>query len=115
MEAHGLLNSGDLSGVGTLVAGLDNIFAITGSGAVYGWGSNANGVLGIGSTTEQNVPITSGFTNVSSFSAGTNFSFACAVNTSGAVYCAGYNVNSELGNNTSGGTYYSPVGVYGFY
>jgi alpha-tubulin suppressor-like RCC1 family protein len=115
MEAHGLLNSGFLSGITSVMAGSTYIYAINSSGTAYAWGNNTNGNLGIGTTAQQNVPVVSGFTNVTSMAAGLNYSFTCAVNSSGAVRCVGDNTASELGNNTSGGQVTTPVSVYGFH
>jgi len=93
-----------------------------GDGAVFCWGANDFGQLGIGTsgvdpvTTPVQVhgPGDSGFlTGVSSVSAGSNH--ACAVMTNGDLYCWGDNTYGQLGINTSGISAYSyvPIQVHG--
>jgi len=75
---------------------------LTTSGGVYCWGSNENGELGDGSSTNSAapVPVTGGlsFVNVSAAEI-----FACGVTTGGAAYCWGDNRDGELGNGSTAG------------
>jgi alpha-tubulin suppressor-like RCC1 family protein len=76
------------------------------SGRAYCWGDNSDGELGNGSTTSSSVPVavvTSGVLSgvtLSEITAG--FFFTCALSTTGAVYCWGFNADGELGNNSTG-------------
>lgn len=98
--------SGVLSGktVTAITAGDQHSCAIANS-AAYCWGSNANGQLGNGGTTNSSVPVTvtaatgllSGRT-VTAISAGT--SHTCAV-ADGLAFCWGLNTSGRLGDNTT--------------
>jgi len=75
------------------------------SGKAYCWGDNSDGELGNGSTTSSRVPVavvTSGVlagVTLTQITAG--FYFTCALSTTGAVYCWGFNADGELGNNST--------------
>jgi alpha-tubulin suppressor-like RCC1 family protein len=89
------------SGVVDVAAGLDDTCAVTSAGAVLCWGQNTYGQLGDNSTTQSLVPaavqgLSSGFTTVS-----VGDSHACAVASTGAVWCWGYNANGQLGNSST--------------
>jgi alpha-tubulin suppressor-like RCC1 family protein len=75
------------------------------SGKAYCWGDNSDGELGNGSTTSSTVPVAvvasgvlAGVT-LTQITAG--FFFTCALSTTGAVYCWGFNADGELGNNST--------------
>ena len=75
--------------------------ALLSTGAVKCWGSNSNGQLGDGTTTERHTPVT-----VSSLSSGvasisTGKASTCAVKTDASLFCWGYNANGQLGNGTT--------------
>ena len=75
--------------------------ALDSSGALKCWGRNNYGQLGDGTTIERHTPVDvvgldSGVKTVSG--GGTN---SCAVNSSGAVKCWGYNFNGQLGDGTT--------------
>jgi alpha-tubulin suppressor-like RCC1 family protein len=78
--------------------------ALDSAGAAYCWGNNVNGQLGDGTMTSSDVPVavdTSGVLAgkiLTQISAGYNGT--CALDTAGAVYCWGGNVNGELGDGT---------------
>ncbi len=93
--------SGLTSGVLSISAGTLFSCALTSSHGVKCWGSNASGKLGIGSTTNSNIPVdvtglTSGATAVSAGSW-----FACALTNSGSIKCWGYNGSGDLGDGTT--------------
>jgi alpha-tubulin suppressor-like RCC1 family protein len=75
------------------------------SGKAYCWGDNSDGELGNGGTTSSSVPVavaTSGLlagVTLTQITAG--FFFTCALSTTGAVYCWGFNADGELGNNST--------------
>ncbi|MBI3774575.1 MAG: hypothetical protein HY273_03320 [Gammaproteobacteria bacterium] len=99
-----------LSGqVTALTAGPTHTCAATSVGDVQCWGSNSNGELGNGSTlpntsiTPVTVPGLSGM--VTALQAG--YLYTCALSSSGAVQCWGYNYNGQLGNGST--SYISPA------
>jgi hypothetical protein len=100
------------SGVASISAGFDNACAVTTSGAAYCWGDNSNGQLGNGSTTNSLVPVavTGLSSGVASISAGNGLT--CAVTTSGAAYCWGWNGEGDLGIGSTTGSLV-PVAVTG--
>ncbi|GEM_PF-1885101 len=64
--------------------------------ALYAWGLNSNGQLGIGNNTDVNVPTRAGiYTNWSSISSG-NF-HTIGINTDGEIWTWGYNNYGQLG------------------
>ena len=80
--------------------------AVTTTSAMYCWGHNVNGELGNNSTTQSNIPVqvvgvggTGLLSGIASIAAG-GF-HTCAVSTTGAVYCWGYNGYGEIGNNST--------------
>ena len=79
-------------------AGYYHTCAVLDDGSLKCWGSNGNGQLGIGSTTQQTTPqsvsLGTGRTAVS-VSAGSNH--ACAVLDDGSLKCWGSNGNGQLG------------------
>ena len=89
------------SGVASLEVGSHNACAVTVSGGAKCWGYNGNGQLGNNSTIDSLVPadvygLTSG---VASLEMGGYHT--CAVTVSGGAKCWGYNVNGQLGNNST--------------
>ncbi len=99
--------SGVLSGVilTQIVAGYFFTCALSGAGAVYCWGFNADGELGNNSTANSSVPVAvsrsgvlSGVT-VTQITADSGYN-ACALGSNGLAYCWGRNSDGQLGNNT---------------
>ena len=87
----------------SITAGDSHTCALLNTGAVNCWGSNGDGQLGNGNTTDSSVPVavaafTDGVTAVS-ITAGSYHT--CAVLNTGAVNCWGYNGFGQLGNNTN--------------
>lgn len=117
----GTSGSGALTGVAKVAVGGMHMLALSQAGTVYAWGNNAEGELGIGSTTPSQsaipVQVLSGaqgggtyLHDVAQVSAGEMY---CAVvTTGGSVYTWGYNANGQLGNNTTTDSA-SPVQVLG--
>jgi alpha-tubulin suppressor-like RCC1 family protein len=89
------------SGVASISAGVNHSCAVITSGAAYCWGDNSAGQLGNNSTTNSSVPVAvTGFSSgVASITAG--FNYSCAVTTSGAAYCWGFDSAGQLGSNTT--------------
>ena len=102
LEPEELLGEGEfaLSVVDKLDLG--NYFAtsLLSDGTVYTWGSNGNGQLGDGTTTNRRTPVQlTGLSNIVDVSGG--YSHACAVDSSSTVYCWGVNGYSKLGDGTT--------------
>ena len=94
-----------------LAAGAVHTCGVTSAGAAYCWGSNFDGQLGTGSTTDSPIPVlVSGALQFSALAAGG--SHTCGLTSSGAAYCWGSNASGQLGNGsiTSSST---PVAVSG--
>jgi len=99
---HGVGNIGFLQNIVAIGGGSYHIFAITNTGAVYGWGLGATGALGNGGTSNQSTPVqltglTTGFIAVAA--GGDPFSpHGMALKNDGTIWAWGYNASGELGN-----------------
>ena len=97
----------DVAGLGAelsaISAGLNHTCALTRSGGVKCWGTNSYGELGDSTDTDQfsaEPHDVSGLTSgVIAIAAGADFS--CAVTSSGAAKCWGFNVAGQLGDGTT--------------
>lgn len=89
------------SGVAALSVGHMHSCALTTSGAVKCWGSNTDGQLGDGSTTNRLEPVeVMGLdSGIAAISAGVTHS--CALTTTGGVQCWGGNATGQLGDGTT--------------
>jgi alpha-tubulin suppressor-like RCC1 family protein len=85
-----------------VAAGWDQSLALTSTGAVYAWGYNAFGQLGVGTTKQSDVPLLVHLPAgviATAIAAGKYHSLA--VTSTGAVYAWGYNASGQLGNNST--------------
>lgn len=82
----------------TISVGHDHVIAIKTNGALWSWGSNANGQLGINSTTSKSFPIQAGIDlDWVKISAGSNHN--SAIKSNGQIFVWGRNLYSALGVN----------------
>jgi large repetitive protein len=87
-----------LNDIAQIAAGQNHACAVTNAGAALCWGDNSKGELGNGSVNGSDIPVpVSGLSsNVSTISAGSEFT--CAVTTSEAAMCWGEGGAGQLGN-----------------
>ncbi|HAU28621.1 MAG TPA: hypothetical protein DCW68_00710 [Rhodospirillaceae bacterium] len=75
------------------------------NGALYCWGDNSNGKLGIGTTTKSTIPVQVGpptdkwSSGVTAVAAGPDFT--CGIRNTGALYCWGTNYYGNLGDGSA--------------
>jgi len=100
-----------------IAAGTNHTCAIASNDQVYCWGSNANGRLGDGTTTNSYTPVAVQLgdrPNLTVKQIAVGDRHTCAIASNDRVYCWGYNIWGQLGDGTGGppGTYKStPVAV----
>ncbi len=83
-----------------VTAGNSHFLGIRSNGTLWSWGSNSNGQLGDGTTTDHQMPMQVGTdTNWAKIGAGYTHSFA--IKTDGSLWAFGSNVNGELGDGTN--------------
>lgn len=99
--------TGALSGktIKSISTGGSTTCAIASDDKVYCWGSNSNGQLGIGSTTQSTVPVAVDTTGVLNGKTMTSVSvgwlFTCALSSENLTYCWGSNSAGQLGDNST--------------
>lgn len=127
-NAKGSLGQGNTtnrSSPGAVVGGLTwqqvittlngGVLGVTTAGVAYGWGSNANGQLGVGNTVARSSPVAvlGGLTFAKLYSTNNGVGPSVwGITTSGAAYGWGINTNGQLGDGTTT-VRSSPVAVVG--
>jgi alpha-tubulin suppressor-like RCC1 family protein len=91
-----------------IVSGGDHTLALTSEGRVYAWGSNGYGQLGDNTTTNRNAPVavntvsgTSALFGKTVMALATGEGHSLALCSDGTLAAWGYNLDGELGDNTS--------------
>jgi alpha-tubulin suppressor-like RCC1 family protein len=113
-QVFSLTKTSDQVVEGAYVAQAANTTCAVKLGRVYCWGTNSSQAFGTGNTTLSATVTPAAATPVLTAAntilenvvdiQGYGYTF-CAVNTSGALYCWGYNANGQLGNGASTGSY----------
>ncbi len=119
VPVSGVGGKGCLSGITAIAAGTSYMLALTSSGNVYAWGSNASGQLGNNSTTSSTTPVEvlgvggSGYLGQSSpvVAIAANGSTSYALTQAGNVYAWGAGSSGQLGNKTTTTSQTTPVEV----
>lgn len=97
-------------------ASYDSIWFLTSTGTVYGCGSNANGQLGNGNTTQQTSPVQcgtiTGITQLSVSDSGT-LPHVVALKSDGTIYTWGANGNGQCGQGNTTTPINTPTAVSG--
>jgi alpha-tubulin suppressor-like RCC1 family protein len=93
-----------------ITAGYSSSFALKSDGSLWGWGYNNAGQLGIGTFTNQNVPVQIGSGNNWS-SVYANGSYTHAIKADGTLWAWGENAYDQLGNGSGGFGVYVPAPV----
>lgn len=83
-----------------VTGGSDRTYAWTATGALYAWGYNGSGQLGIGNTVQKLTPtLVPSLTNVTKVVAG--LSHALALRSDNTLWSWGFNANGQLGDGTN--------------
>lgn len=117
VQVLGVGGSGTLSDVSQVSAGGNHTCVLKNDSSVFCWGANNDGRLGDNTTIQRNAPVqVLGVGGIGMFSGVTQLtshgSHNCALRTDGGVYCWGFNISGELGDNTTSDRHV-PVQVLG--
>jgi alpha-tubulin suppressor-like RCC1 family protein len=101
-----------------VAVGYQHACALDNTGLVYCWGDDTYGELGNNSTTSTLYPATAVYTTGTTMAGQTivaitaGSGFTCALDSTGLVYCWGYGVNGQLGDNGTPTSQDVPASVY---
>jgi len=96
-KANGISFNG--TGEGRIAASTDTVY-LKSDGTVWAWGSNSNGQLGNGSTTDSAIPVqVSGLSSMIAIAAGN--SHTVAMQNFGSIWTWGSNSNGQLGDGST--------------
>ena len=122
VQVVGSNGSGTLTGITAISAGNEFSLALASNGAVWAWGSNAEGQLGNNATTGSSTPVQvvgsngsgmlTGITAIAAGSAYAGQGFSLALASNGTVWAWGDNGYGELGYGTNNNSA-TPVQVVG--
>ncbi len=90
-----------LSNVVALAAGFDHNCALSSSGQVDCWGSNANGQLGNGTTVASTTPVAVAGLPSPATAITSGYDHVCAILTDASLWCWGSNSAGQLGDGTT--------------
>lgn len=94
--------------------GAQSSIALTSGGNLYGWGYNAFGQVGDGTTTHRIIPTAAGAAFAGPWaSVSLAYYHNCGIKTAGSAWCWGRNDTGQLGNGTTTTSSTSPVQVAG--
>ena len=93
--------SGLSSDVASIAAGAAHTCAVTTGGAAKCWGANSSGQLGDATTTDRLTPTPVTGLSIDAASIAAGGSHTCALTTSGAAKCWGYNYAGQIGDATT--------------
>lgn len=100
-----------LTNIVSAAAGYSHSCAVSAIGTAFCWGSNFDGELGTGNTTQSSFAVqVRSISNVAAIAAG--YLFTCALKADGTVWCWGVNTAGELGNGTTVAQSTLPVQVH---
>ncbi len=101
LEAAALPTAPALSNIANVSVGGAHACAVDGAGALYCWGSNATGQLGVAGIPYSSIPVrvTGLGGGIASVSAGGGHT--CALTTSATIKCWGSNTDGQLGNGST--------------
>lgn len=89
---------GFLTNIIAIAAGYNFSYALRNDGTVWSWGTNADGQLGNGNTTNTNVPIQATVLTGSFVAIDAGASFGIALKSDGTIWGWGSNTDGQLGN-----------------
>jgi hypothetical protein len=97
-----------MDGVIAMAAGFNHSLAVKADGSLWAWGSNNNGRLGDGTTTDRHSPIKI-MDGVAAVAAGGHYSLA--IKTDGSLWAWGTNSNGQLGDGTAEIDRHTPIRI----
>ena len=106
VKVKDLYGTGELSEIAAVSAGADHTLALRNDGAVYAWGSNGRGQLGIGTTSPSLIPVkvknVGGKGDLSGISMiASGLSISLALHNNGELLAWGINFYGQLGDGTT--------------